>query len=666
MPITGKVLYLAGFTFGFSSSLTPDPLDIEEGINGTFVAIPHYRKRETPKRRVLRITYESLIASIMIWTVIYAVYMSIRDKSIYSVGRSLFQVSYSIQYYYAIAYFGKNHFYENITCNKNLRRYVSIAIPIMFLFSLLIASINVALLNLSFRFNVYDELINFDSYVSRILISALLFVDSLYSYLTFTITAVVFAINMIYHKRTVSKYASDLETYVRQNMNTIKKLNVIAIDYAQMKTNWNDTVELMTPFFSTLNFVGFIALYFYSYALNNGGMGVPEWINMFLFIIIEIIYLISIRAVNDNVSQVNDTLNSNSMIYTFFSNKNFNHNVSPSTHSKNHRTGIIDNNNDIDLNDIIRHVSDDDFDNYNINQSDEINGQTDGVEIDGVEIDGIEIDGIEMDDIGKFEDNGKLEDIGRNDNNEKSQVNGNIGNITKSKRKLGDINMTFGTSLRNINTSTDSGNINEYHRNTLKRKTMNPRQNIMAFQNKTKSNMINSNIMKSNIMKSNMMKSNMRSSNNIKNSTTGNNVPNSGMGYNHSIISNDDNSITNNDEFDPNELRHKSPEIISERDYANEFMNDNDENNNTADYTSEIIIEQLNMIHNLSRHAVISSVSNQLMLDWMSLRDITQTQWETFKIFGVEITDSTLISRLVGIVIAVLVSTELGSLFNWW
>ena len=47
------------------------------------------------------------------------------------------------------------------------------------------------------------------------------------------------------------------------------------------------------------------------------------------------------------------------------------------------------------------------------------------------------------------------------------------------------------------------------------------------------------------------------------------------------------------------------------------------------------------------KQCLIASVSTDQTTDWLVLQKIVSDRWETFKIFGVELTDSKLISRII-------------------
>ena len=63
---------------------------------------------------------------------------------------------------------------------------------------------------------------------------------------------------------------------------------------------------------------------------------------------------------------------------------------------------------------------------------------------------------------------------------------------------------------------------------------------------------------------------------------------------------------------------------------------------------------------------VITVNGIQNMVNWIALQDMTRSTWNTFKLFGIELSDSTVLSKLFGLVMAVLLSTQIGTALNWW
>lgn len=529
MTLLSNILYFAGYTFDFENNLPP--LDIEVGRHNTYVAKPRSHKKEVFERQVLNIIYEIFIFIIILWTVGYSIYMSIRDNDINVFGRTLFQILIALQYYYAISYFSKNHFYENIVCNKKLYGYVLNIVPIVCILSISLAIMNVCLLNANYTFYIYNDMYtNTTTVTGKVFLSSLLFLDTLYSYLTFTVNACIFVINMLYHKNTVENYSNRLDLYIRQNMNTVRKLNIIAIEYSQIKESFFKTVDLLTPFFSVLNYVGFITMYFYIEALNKHTMSINEYINLILFVLVEVIYLISIHFVNYGVWCIRYTLNSNSLINTFFNNKTFNNSLSLNTSTFSHTSHSMYNDRSHITQKLSSNTSDDNS-NLNVKRHKEENI-------------------IDNDD-----QNISLHDI---NNNDKSYIANGQSNYESN-----------------------------YHRNNKSNQTN------LTNQNSEDQYVIITDTVPESIP--------------IPKSPTSDRIP------------------IDDDRFDENTVN-----------------------------------------NNMLKNILIASVSNQHMLDWMSLKNVVNEDWYTFNIFGIEFSDTTILSRLYGIVVAILMSTQLGLLLNIW
>jgi hypothetical protein len=501
MSLIGNILYFAGYTFDFENNIHVPPLDIEVGRHNTYVARPRAKKKEHLRQKIISYLYTCFIVLVIIWLVPYSLYMAIRDKSIIPFGRSWFQVIIVQQYYYAILYFSKNHFYENIVCNTSLMRYIKITVPLTTVISLLLAIFNVCALNQGFRIHGYDEIYNYSNDVGKVFISILIFADSIYSYLTFSINACVFAVNMLYHKETVSNYSRNLNNYITNSLNMVRKLNNVATEFSQMKNKFVKTVELLTPFFASLNFIGFLTMYFYMVAIANGTIGVMERINIAMFVTVLIIYIISIQTVNANISNISDTISSNSLITTFFGNKQFNR-VIPSIEKNTEMQNLNVNAN--------TYLDDQKDDNLNIKRHD-----TD-----------------------EQPDNGAL----------------------------------------------DPG--------------------IMD----------------------------------------------------HGIMANQE--FISDQEF--------VTEIIPE--FTPEFhrITTQKESSGTEIHNNGTLNAGLTNTYNIMKQNMIASISTEQMMDWLILQGIVGGRWKSFRIFGVEFTDSSLISKLFGVAVTVLVSAQFGMMVKWW
>lgn len=559
MITVGNILCIAGYTFDFENNVYVPPLDIEIGRQNTYVARPRTQKKESTKRLVLTTLYKIIVYMLILWLVPYSLYMAIRDKNIYTFGRSWFQILIALQYYYATSYFSDNHFYENIMCNEKLKKYMTYAAPCLLALSVMLGVLNVSLLNKGFRYNGYDELYNHSAVAGKVLLSILIFFDTFYSYITFTINSCVFVINMLYHKITVSSYSDSLGNYIKNSMNVVRKINIVAKEFSQMKFMFNKTVKLLTPFFSVLNFVGFITIYFYLHAVERNDLSISEFINVILFVIVEIVYIQSIQAVNYNIVCISETISSNSMITTFFGNKRFNRTMPVIEHTMDQRTGRGDDDQkrteiDTDLN-IERH-----------------------------------------------------DDLKNHDN---SIISANSMAITNHARE----NSSDTLDHNDIRLDIDRLNVRLMGHKL-------PTKLTDAIDGDRSSQELNDHV-------------NEETLNGTARSTL--NIPHQNT-----------------------DLQTEFKEYYRFTDASGNLHNENHNENNNVSETYH------NVNNNIMKQVMISSISTEQMLDWLVLANIVSSTWKTFGVFGVEFTDTTLISKLFGAGVGVLVTAQLGFILQWW
>lgn len=516
------IIYFAGYAFNFENIIHQPPLDIEMGRQNTYVAKPRSKKKEHGRQICLKYIYNVLIFLVMFWPVPYTLYMAIRDGNIIHFGRSWFQLIIMFQYYHGIRYFGREHFYENIVSNSDLMKYMKVALPVTTIISVSLSILNIVLLGFGVHMHCYSDLYDYVDTTGKVFTMLLFLTESIYSYQTFTINACVFVVNMLYHKKTVSAYSRRLNDYIKNSMDIIQKLNIIATEYSQMKDKFDYTVTCLTPFFSSLNFIGFIVIYFYIAAIKDRTITPAEITNMVMFGIVEVIYIAAIQTVNSNITTISNTISSNSVITTFFGNKRFNRTIPA------------------------------------------------------------------------------LEKV--DDSHEKNQ-----------KRWGSDCSVT----------------IDEIERIGKLVAKIRPNQ------------------------------------------TVNDHSPDDVKGYDHDrvddleedVLDIDDNINVNsgsNQRDNEKQLFHSLRETRTRRGCGGDgYCSDGNGRVLTTDgYMAKI--------HSMVKQNLIASISSDQMIDWLILQGIVGDRWKTFRIFGIELTDSTLISRIFGIGVTILISAEVGGLLNWW
>lgn len=339
----GILLTVTGYTYEYKDSAIDPPLSIRAAAGSSFITKEATAKKTMTLATFVKYVHNFFIAIVMLWRVIYTIYMSVRDNTFVPLSRSLFQLMFVIQYGYAIEYFRKKHFYQNIATKSDMTNLFHIMAPFTIVFSLIISiSFTVLFTQNGMIYGYTDLYNNIDDDRLKALLAVLLFVDTMYSYLTFMINTCIFIVNMLYHKREVSSYANTLSNdFIPSDQDMGKKITTITQEVSLMKDAWGQTVTVLDSFFQALNFIGFLSLYFYASAIKNNDITIDEITNLVIFLIVEIIYIVTIHAVNKSVSQISDAVGSTSMIAMYFTGNDFDDSHTINMYQQ-HKTNILE------------------------------------------------------------------------------------------------------------------------------------------------------------------------------------------------------------------------------------------------------------------------------------------------------------------------------------
>jgi hypothetical protein len=328
----GMLLYVTGYTYDYRENRYEPPLAVRSAANNTYLTREVSATKQSLLSRFPGFAYNILIVVIMLWRVAYSIYMSIRDKDGLHFGRMIFQILFVIQYILGIIYFRKQHFYKNITSKSSMINLFRIFMPFTIVVALALSISMTVVMATGSNIHGYSEIFDSSGIVAQVLLSILMFIDSFYSYLTFSINACVFTINMLYQKKMVSDYADNLNKYIKSAEDEDSKLQTIAYDYFLTKDGWDETVGVLNYFFVFLNFGGFLAIYFYLQVISRGDISADEVANFILFILIDIVYIVSINNVYRDIGRVADSIGSTPMSAQYFTDeKDDNHTLNNMT-----------------------------------------------------------------------------------------------------------------------------------------------------------------------------------------------------------------------------------------------------------------------------------------------------------------------------------------------
>jgi hypothetical protein len=161
----------------------------------------------------------------------------------------------------------------------------------------------------------------------NIILLILLTIDTIYKYITFFTTSITFCVVMLYHKTTIALYSAKVNNYVRRPATSNAKINTIATEYTELKDKFSKTVKLLNNFFVTMNIFGIVGLYLTIVTFQSQTYILSFAINTFLFITIELIYIISIQIVRKKVNKIMGLLTSKQFVSSVFRLYNTNRNL---------------------------------------------------------------------------------------------------------------------------------------------------------------------------------------------------------------------------------------------------------------------------------------------------------------------------------------------------
>lgn len=304
-------------------------LDIEIG-EGKVINIKYNKedKRKGEKGERIRYIYNIIIIGILIGSImgslIYAIYI---NDSIYFT-RSVYNIIFTLHYIYGIKYYKKDHIYKILKNNREMKKIYNMIIKISIGITIGITIGYVIILMKGGDIHVYSLIYKKEeSNIKNISIIILLILNTIYNYITFFTTSTTFCIVMFYHKNIISTYTEKINNYIYKATESNVKMNSIAIEYTKMKDEFSKTVDYLNNFFVAMNIFGIIGTYITVNALQNGEYNIQDIINTCIFVIIEIIYIISIQIVRMDINNISNIITSSLFVSSIFKKYNIKRNI---------------------------------------------------------------------------------------------------------------------------------------------------------------------------------------------------------------------------------------------------------------------------------------------------------------------------------------------------
>jgi hypothetical protein len=269
---------------------------------------------------LLKCYYNTLVFSIMIWSVMYSVVLSIEYNTLNYFSGQIFQMIIAIQYLYGIRYFhntisvgdplgntgtnspeGNNHMTKIFAQHPYLEKQFNLGIVVSTVLGCIACIVSIIAVSTQ-SFQIYGQMS--DQIPTNVMMILVISIDKFYSYSTFFVNTTVFIINIFYHKFAIVEYHQKVKKYAVSSTSLAKKINEITVDFVQLKNDYYDTVQQLNDSFATLNILGLINLYFVIRMIVGGNISTNDVVNIIIFFLVEWIYINSVFSLRTTTSHI--------------------------------------------------------------------------------------------------------------------------------------------------------------------------------------------------------------------------------------------------------------------------------------------------------------------------------------------------------------------------
>jgi len=273
------------------------PLDIE---NGTVII---HEIRETKIDRILffmKILYNLIIISLISWSVLYSLILSIEQKDISIIGRNSFQIIFTSQYVIGLLYFNNDHLDSIMMKYLEIKNNILKLIPFALLGSLIFT------IMITIIVSYHNKIPNALQYIYNVSL-VLTFIQNFFSYFTFFVNTTIFTIIILNHKNKIVIKTNKIKEHIKSSVIFEGKISGITLDIVRLRDEYNESVEQLNPFFASLSILTLIYFSFLIGYEDIYNFSPIDWINLSIFLVIIYIYINSaqkLRSSIDNIANI--------------------------------------------------------------------------------------------------------------------------------------------------------------------------------------------------------------------------------------------------------------------------------------------------------------------------------------------------------------------------
>lgn len=296
-----RIIKFLGFDTSYGELKDDNDLILEYMENGITIKDTQNNKS---KNNTLIYIYNIFILSLISWTTIASIVLSIINNDMSFILRILYNIIFITYYVFGLTYFKKDHIYSILNKHELLNKRYNILLIIGVFISCLIVGAIVTVVLRGNKVHVYSIFYETSNIYIRIFLLIVLMLDTFYSYSIFFTISITFCLVMIHHKSVMTIYNGKLKKYIMTPTGINAKVNTMGVEYVRLKQDFSKTVECLNYFFVTLNIFGILGFNMTIVSFQNHNYLFVDILDSFLFLLIEIIYIISIQYVRNNINDI--------------------------------------------------------------------------------------------------------------------------------------------------------------------------------------------------------------------------------------------------------------------------------------------------------------------------------------------------------------------------
>jgi len=266
---------------------------------------------------IVNYIYISFITCLLCWKFVYSIYLTRNKHNWKYLTSNIFDFAFILQYIFAILYY--NEHFNNVNNKKSdYIKIINFLLLLSSFISITISIVSILCLVLNVNLVIYSDIYNNIDLKYKILFTILIFFSKFYSYNILLVNALTFSIIFITLSIEIGEYSEKLVNDIEKSTNDLT-IESILKEYTELKSNHTKSVQKMNKLFSSITILGILNVYYITNNFNSNFVDILHYIQIFIFLLVEVIYIISMSIIRNKVDDISKIIGSTKFISRFLS-----------------------------------------------------------------------------------------------------------------------------------------------------------------------------------------------------------------------------------------------------------------------------------------------------------------------------------------------------------